>query len=424
MRILVIGINYAPERTSVAPFTTGLCEHLATQGNQVTVVTAFPYYPEWRVWDGYRGLLYRREVLHGVEVRRVAHFVPGKPSSLLQRLAYDLTFTLAAFLAALFTGKCDLIYCSCPPPTVAFAAYLLGIMKRAPFVMKVTDLASDAALSTGIMKNTLGIRLARAFEGFTCRKALAVVCLCQGFIDRLSERGVPAEKLQLIPDWGDTQEIRPQARDASFRQAHDISSGAFVVLHTGNMGKKQDPANVVRAAQLSQDDPDLVWLLVGHGEERAALEQAIQQHGLTNIHMLPLQPAATLSRMYAAADVLLVNQRKAVEDAVIPSKLLTYMAAGRAVVAAVSERSETARQVSRANCGVVVPAEDPRVLVDAACALRSAPAFCQRLGKNGRAYAETNFTKSSVLLRYDEFLARFGRPAAELVLAAHRGGKL
>src|SRR5260370_19742946 len=170
MRILVLGINYAPERTSVAPFTTGLCEHLASRGNDVTVVTAFPYYPEWRVWDGYRGSLYRREFIHGVEVRRVAHFVPAKPSSLLQRLAYDLTFTLAAFIAALFTGKYDLIYCSCPPPTVAFAAYLLGIVKRAPFVMKLTDLASDPPLSTAIMKNAPVIRLALAFQALTYLK--------------------------------------------------------------------------------------------------------------------------------------------------------------------------------------------------------------------------------------------------------------
>jgi colanic acid biosynthesis glycosyl transferase WcaI len=422
MRVLVIGINYAPEKTSVAPFTTGLCEHLASHGNEVTAVTAFPYYPEWRVWDGYRGSLYRRELINGVEVRRVGHFVPAKPSSLIQRLVYDVSFTLAAFIAALFTGKCDLIYCSCPPPTVALAAYLLGILKRAPFVMKLTDLASDAALSTGIVKSSWCIRLARVFEAFTYRKALAVICLCQGFIDRLIERGVPQEKLHLIPDWGDTKEIRPQPRDASFRQAYNISPGVFLVLHTGNMGKKQDLTNVVLAAELSRSDPDLVWLLVGQGEERAELEKKIQQRGLTNIRLLPLQPVEALSRMYAASDALLVNQRKAVEDAVIPSKLLTYMAAGRAVVAAVSERSETARQVRRANCGVVAPAEDPRALLEAVCALRSAPAFCQRLGKNGRAYAEANFTRSSVLQRYDEFLARFGCPSPEFVLAAHPGG--
>src|SRR6202046_1099576 len=94
VRILVIGINYSPEKTSVGPFTTGLCEHLATQGHQVKVVTAFPYYPEWRVWDGYRGSLYRREIINGVIVHRVAHYVPAKASRLIERLAYDFTFTI------------------------------------------------------------------------------------------------------------------------------------------------------------------------------------------------------------------------------------------------------------------------------------------------------------------------------------------
>jgi colanic acid biosynthesis glycosyl transferase WcaI len=423
MRILVIGINYAPERTSVAPFTTGLCEHLVRSGNDVTAVTAFPYYPEWKVWEGYRGSLYRKERINGVEVRRVAHFVPSKPSNLFQRMAYDLSFTLIAFIAALFTGKCDLIYCSCPPPTVAFAAYLLGKVKRAPYVMKVTDLASDAAVSTGIMRNRSLVRLARLFEAFTYRQAQSVICLCQGFIDRLTERGVPPEKLQLIPDWGDTKAIRPQTSDRSFRQEHAIPQEAFLVLHTGNMGKKQDLGNVVRAAQLSRSDTDLLWILVGQGEERDTLEQEIVAHRLANIRLLPLQPPESLSSMYAAADALLVNQKKAVEDAVIPSKLLTYMAAGRPVVAAVSEKSETARQVSRANCGVIVPAEDPRALADALLALRSASAFCQRLGKNGRAYAEANFTKDSVLERYDKFLAQFGHPAEELVMAAHPGAR-
>jgi hypothetical protein len=107
MRILVLGINYAPERTSVAPFTTGLCEHLAEQGHDVNVVTAFPYYPEWRVWDGYRGCWYRRESIHGVNVRRVWHYIPRTPSKLLQRLAYDLSFTLTAFFAALFLSAAD-----------------------------------------------------------------------------------------------------------------------------------------------------------------------------------------------------------------------------------------------------------------------------------------------------------------------------
>jgi len=418
VRILVLGINYVPEKTSVAPFTTGLCEHLAGLGHRVTVVTAFPYYPEWRVWDGYRGELFRRELIRGVEVRRVRHFVPRKPSRLFHRLAYDLSFTLAAFVAVLFAGKCDLIYCSCPPPTVAFAAWLLSLLKRAPFVMKLTDLASDAALSTGILKNGILLRRARAFERFTCSKALAVVCLCQGFINRLRQRGVAPEKLHLIPDWGNTAPVPSGAQQPGFRFAHAIPPGVFLAMHTGNMGKKQDLQNLVRAAQLSRQDAGLLWLLVGEGEERAALEQEILRHDLTNIRLLPLQPPEAVPQMYAAADALLLNQRSAVEDAVIPSKLLTYMSSGRAVVAAVSDRSEAARQVRRADCGVLVPAENPNALLDSVNELRRAPALRQRLGRNGRVYAEAHFTRGRVLQSYERLFAALGFPVAERVRTA------
>jgi putative colanic acid biosynthesis glycosyltransferase WcaI len=165
-------------------------------------------------------------------------------------------------------------------------------------------------------------------------------------------------------------------------------------------------------------DPNLLWLLVGEGEERAALEQEILRHRLTNIRVLPLQPPEAVPQMYAAADTLLLNQRSAVEDAVIPSKLLTYMSSGRAVVAAVSDRSEAARQVHRADCGVLVPAENPDALLSGVNGLRRSPALRQRLGRNGRAYAEAHFTKSRVLQSYERLFAVLGFPVAERARAA------
>jgi colanic acid biosynthesis glycosyl transferase WcaI len=419
MRILVLGINYAPERTSVAPFTTGLCEHLAANGNKVTVVTAFPYYPEWHVWDGYRGSLYRKECINSVTVHRVAHYVPRKPSRLIERLAYDISFTVNCFVAALFTGGCDIIYCSCPPPTVAFAAYLLGLIKGAAYVMKLTDLASDAALATRIMKPGFAIRLARIFEAFSCRKAQVVICLCQGFIDRLKERGVKEEKLRLISDWGDTENLRPGEEGSAFRLANQLSPEQFLVFHTGNMGKKQKLMNVVSAAEASRNEPDLKWMIVGQGEERGQLEEEISRRSLTNVLILPLQPAELLPEMYGSADLLLLNQAAAIEDAVIPSKLLTYMGAGRAIVAAVSEKSEAARQIRRANCGVVVPPENPEALAAAVLVLRKNADLRRALGANARTFAEIHFTKAGVLSRYDEFF-RSLRPVVKGLSMARR----
>jgi colanic acid biosynthesis glycosyl transferase WcaI len=400
MRILVLGTNYAPEKTAVAPFTTGLCEHLAGEGHDVTVIMTFPYYPEWRVFEGYRGRAYQRECINKVNLRRVWHFVPRRTSNLLHRLAHDFSFTLTAFLAGLFTGGCDVIYCICPPPTLALAAYALAKIRGKPYFIKLTDLASDAALATGILKSGAAARIARAVEGFVYRKANKVVCLCQPFIEKLTERGIDQEKLRLIPDWADSQRIYPIADATAFRRAIGLSKDNFLVMHTGNMGKKQDLMNVVYAAELSQDMPDVVWLLVGNGGERSAIEKEMERRKLKNIKLLPLQPVDGLAEMYSAADVLLLNQKATIEDAVIPSKLLTYMAAGRMVLAAASERSEAARLIGNAQCGLRISAEDPKALVDAVSWARQQPALRKRLGANGRTYAEAHFTKQRVLQEY------------------------
>jgi colanic acid biosynthesis glycosyl transferase WcaI len=234
----------------------------------------------------------------------------------------------------------------------------------------------------------------------------------------LKERGIQEEKLRLISDWGDTENLRPGAEGSAFRLATQLSPEQFLVFHTGNMGKKQKLMNVVSAAEASRSEPDLKWIIVGQGEEKDQLQEGISRRRLTNIMLLPLQPAESLPEMYSSADLLLLNQAAAVEDAVIPSKLLTYMGAGRAVVAAVSEKSEAARQIRRANCGVVVPPENPQALAEAVLALRKDAGLRQKLGANARTFAEIHFTKAGVLDRYDEFF-RSLRPELKDLSTAH-----
>ena len=403
MRILILGINYFPERTSVAPFTTGLSEHLSARGHTVQVVTAFPFYPEWRIWEDYRGRITQKETRASVRIRRVRHYIPRRASSLTQRLLHDFSFTAATLCAGLAAGGCDVVYCSCPPPALALAAYVLSRIKNVPYVIKLTDLASDAALATGILREGFLVRCARVMEKLVYGRAQAVVCLCEDFREKLARSGIPADRLCLIPDWGDTESIHPCPSDGSFRKANRIAGEKFVVLHTGNMGKKQDLLNVVRAAALSKGDSNLLWVIVGEGEERARLASEIGARGLDNVLLLPLQPVSQLCQVYAAADVLLLNQKAAVKDAVIPSKLLTYMAAGQPVMAAANSHSVASRLVREARCGVVVKPEDPADLVDGARALRANVPLRLEMGANGRQYAEGNYNKARVLNLYDQF---------------------
>jgi colanic acid biosynthesis glycosyl transferase WcaI len=416
MRVLVVGTNYVPERTGMAPFTTGLCEHFAGQGHDVQVITTFPYYPEWRIWDGYRGKLTQKEKINGVKIRRVWHYVPARASSLLQRLVHDVSFAVHVFFAALFMSKFDIVCCVCPPPTLALTGYLLSLFRRQPYMILLTDLASDAALATGIMREGFAVRMARALEGFLYRHAANVVCICQGFVEKLSARGVDSDSLVLIPLWGNTDNVYPIEGATKFRAANNFKADDFLAMYTGNIGKKQDLMNVVRAAELSKHLTDLTWVLVGQGEERNLIDEAIRQRGLTNIRLLPLQPASILAEMYSAANALFIHQKAAVVDSVIPSKLLTYMAAGRPILAAVSDKSETARYVESANCGLILHPESPEALVKSVLSLQADSALQRRLGASGRAYVQQHFAKDKVLQKYDSLFSRYkgqGHPGTE-----------
>jgi putative colanic acid biosynthesis glycosyltransferase WcaI len=154
---------------------------------------------------------------------------------------------------------------------------------------------------------------------------------------------------------------------------------------------------------LTKDDSELVWVIVGQGEERNLIETEIARKKLTNVRLLPLQPKDTLCQMYAAADLLVLNQKAAVKDAVIPSKLLTYMAAGRPVLAAVNADSETAHLVQTAKCGLIVSPEDAAALARGAASLRANPSLSETMGANGRSYVDHNFTKLHVLGAYEEY---------------------
>ena len=416
MRVLVVGTNYVPERTGMAPFSTGLCEHFADQGHDVHVVTTFPYYPEWRIWDGYRGKLTQRENINGVNVRRVWHYVPARASSLLQRLLHDVSFAIHVFFAALFVRKFDIVCCVCPPPTLALTGYLLSLFRRQPYMILLTDLASDAALATGIMQEGFAVRMARNLEEFLYRHAVNVVCICQGFVEKLTARRVDPDSLVLIPLWGNTDNVYPIEGATKFREANNFKPNDFLAMYTGNIGKKQDLMNVVRAAELSRHLTDLTWVLVGDGEERNLIDDAIRQRGLTNIRMLPLQPVSILAEMYSAANALFIHQKAAVVDSVIPSKLLTYMAAGRPILAAVSDKSETARYVESANCGLVLHPESPEALVESVLSLRSDSALQSRLGASGRTYVQQHFAKDKILQKYDLLFSRYkaqGQPGTE-----------
>ena len=394
MRVVVIGINYPPEMAGIAPHTAALCRHLAVRGDDVCVVTAKPHYPAWRIFPEYRQFGFLRQTLHGVRVIRVPSYIPVHPGSLIRRLLYDGSFALIAGLAALLLPRAHVYLYVGAQPAVAAATALVALIRRRPWVAKVADLAVDAGAAVGILQHPVLVRFLRAAEYTAYRRADAVVVLTEGFAEELTRHGMRGRRLHVVPDSEDLDSFRPTRTRAETRRRLGLDPDQPLVTHIGSIGRKQGLRVTARAA--SRDQTGACWLLVGDGPERPAIERSAPAG---RMRFLTFLPRPDLADVLAASDIALLTQRRRVIESVIPSKLLTYMAAGLPIVAAVHIHSEAARLIRSARCGLVVEPETPGLLGDAIAELLADPDRRRRLGAAGRLFAEREFDRSKVLAR-------------------------
>jgi colanic acid biosynthesis glycosyl transferase WcaI len=401
MRILLVGLNYAPEVVGIGPYTTELAEHFAATGHKVSVLTSFPYYPHWRIDPSYRRKgPFVVETINRVRVVRSPILLPGAGHSTLRRILFDSSSAMTSLMASAGIGAVDIVICVSPPLQLGVTAWLIARSRGARLVLHLQDLVPDAALSVGMMGEGRAVRLARRLEHFAYSRADLITVISEGFSDNLIDKGVPTEKLRLVPNWVDTSKFNAAA-DPAVRAALGAQNGETLVLHTGNMGAKQGLETVIdAAADLAHDN--IVLALVGDGNHRKPLEARASRLGLTNLKFLPLQD--DLPATLAAADVLVLSQRKRVLDSVAPSKLLSYMASGKPIIAAASELSEAARLVRAAGCGVVVPPEEPTALAAAVLELHRRPEDWHTLGVAGRCHVNEHYERSDVLGQWSKLV--------------------
>ncbi len=408
-RVVIITINYAPEPSGFAPHATQIAEYFARQGHTVSVFTGFPFAPSWHRRPEDRGRLFSRTRDGNLTVHRVAHYIPRRPSSVFQRMTMEGSFGLAALLAIVAamlgrTGRPDTVLYIGAQPAVAMLARVVAGLARCPYVVMITDLAARAALDVGMVGHQLS-RLLERFEFAAYRAAAGAIVLCEPFAQALAHHRYPVDRIRVIPSPIDIELVRPVPRTGAFRARHAISKDALLVMHAGSMGLKQGLLNVVAAARLTRDT-NICWVLVGEGEALSDLIEATRRDDLgRRVWFVPFQPDEALAEMFAAADVLLLNQLSAVQDTVIPSKLLTYMAAGRPVLAAVNPASHAAQLLRTADGGVLVTPEDPNALAEAARWCTTAdPVVLAAFGTRNRTYAERHFDQRNIIAAHERFI--------------------
>jgi len=396
-RILITSPYYWPEIVGSAPYVTGVAEHLSQRGHAVTVVTAFPHYP---AWQRDRSPLRASGERGGVRIRRRWLYVPSKQSA-LRRACYEASL-LGGGLTAL--GKRD------RPDVVIGFNFTGGLLAAAasalyhrPYGLVFHDLMGRAASQSGVEGGAGVARAVERMEVAISRRATRVGIIAEGFRTYLERGGVDHGRIQRLRTWS---RFSDPSEDVSTARARlGWRPGDFVALHAGNMGHKQGLDNVLEAARLATST-GLRVVLAGDGNDRARLEASARARSVPTVPFLPLPAPGEYESMLPAADALILNQRGAVNEMALPSKLTAYFAAERPVVAAVSEHSETAHEIEAAGAGIVVTPDDPASLKEALLRIRDRPLDAARLGSQGREYANTVLAEKRVLAEYEVFANR------------------
>jgi colanic acid biosynthesis glycosyl transferase WcaI len=398
-RILLVGINYAPEHSGIAPYTTAAAEHVAAVGNDVLVLAGVPHYPNWRVPDPFRWRLRVEENSKRVRVRRLRHYVPSRQSA-HRRALYEATFG-AHVITQRLPWRPDAVVAVVPSLLGAVAAARVSERHGAPLGIWVQDLMGHAALQSGIPGGRSAARLARQIEGRLLTRATTVAVISDSFRSYVESLGVPAARVHELPNW--CHMSPPRGDRAHTRLRMGWPEDVTIVLHAGNMGLKQGLENVVDAARLAAERKSKVrFVLLGDGSQQSNLRQL--GGNLPSLEFRPPVPLDEFANVLAAADILIVNERVDVMDMSLPSKLTSYFQAGRPIIAAVNPSGETAREIRAAGAGRMVEGGHPDQLLDAIRGLADDPVAAMKFGERGRRHVSLRLGEDAANHRLRRFL--------------------
>ena len=397
MKVTIVGLNYSPEPTGIAPYTAGLAEGLAQFGDDVRVVVGYPHYPQWRIESSFRGST-RRETSSGVRVLRLRHFVPRLPR-LANRLLMELTFGLRAAIAN--WGSPEVIVLVSPALFSTLIAAVRARVSRVPTCIWVQDIYSLGVAESGT-GGGFSARILSTIEGRVLSSAARVVVIHDRFKRYLVEDlGMDGNRVEVVRNWSHVETPGDFDREAE-RSRLGWKSAETIVLHAGNMGAKQALENVVEASFVSQSlGSDIKFVLMGDGNQRSSLEKMARGDRLEIID--PAREDQFMA-VLLAADVLLVNERAGLTEMSVPSKLTSYFRTGLPVIAATDRGSVTAQEIELAGAGIRVDPGEPVALIRAAEVLAADSEASALFGAAGKSFSAAYHSEETAVRRFRTIL--------------------
>lgn len=412
LRILIYGLNAAPELTGIGKYTGEMASWLAARGHDVHLVTAPPYYPAWSRRSDYANTYRVEHPEPNLTVHRCPLYVPQRPTG-LKRMVHLTSFALSSTPVVLSeaTLQPDVVFTVEPTFFGAPVALLAASLARAPSWLHVQDFEIDAAFDLGLLPakgpaHALALSLERVFT----RAFSRVSSISHNMVGRAVSKGVSSSSAILFPNWVDIDAIHPLPPELHNPLREELGlGGKTVVLYSGNMGNKQGleilaPLAQSFAADAARLDPGVHFLFCGDGAFRPQLEDLVGH--LPNVTLLPLQPIERLNQLLNLADIHLLPQRGDAADLVMPSKLTGMLSSGRPVVATAAPGTRLADVIHgpgpASSLGLVVAPEVLSALHTAVAQLASSPSLRRQLGANARVYAVQHLGREQILHRFEQ----------------------
>lgn len=406
LRVVFLTHYFPPEIGAAPARLFELATRLAGGGDIVTVVTGFPNYPSGVIEPGYRGRRFMEEQMDRVRVLRTWVFAtPAR--GFFKRIVNQLSFAISSLMGIRKVGPTDVIFVQSPPLPTGLAALLYTRMKRAPFILNISDIYPQSAVDLGMLRNRAAIHLAEMFELHLYRRAARIAVPTPGMLERLVDRGVPRNKVFLLTNGVDTVTFQPTPPDSELARGLGLD-GHKLFMYAGVHGLAQGLDVILEAAKLTHD-PDILYVLAGEGGDKEALMAKSTAQGISNVRFLPNQPKSSMPALLNLAYASIVPlKRLDLFKSALPSKMFESMAVGRPIVAAMW--GEGADLVEAARCGLVTEPEDPESLSKAVATLAADPGLARRLGAQGREYVVKHFDRKDIADRLAILLREAARP--------------
>jgi glycosyltransferase involved in cell wall biosynthesis len=342
-------------------------------------------------------------MLAGVPVIRVPLYLDHSLSSLKRVLNY-VSFALSSWILGFWLApRPNVIFVYHPPLTIGLPAWILSRLWRVRFVYQIQDMWPETLSATGMIKNRHLLSMAGRFALWVYAKAHSILAISPGFKKNLIGKGIPAEKVQVIPNWmeGDLSEgIDP---DTKLAQGLGLA-GRFNIMFAGNIGEAQGLETVLEAAKLLEGLPEIQFLFIGDGIALPRLEKIAGAQLISNVRFLGRFPHDAMPGLYALADVLLVHLR---DDPLfritVPHKILSYMGSGKPILAALV--GDGADLVTYAGAGISCLPGKPEALAAAVRDfLRMSADERKAMGERGLQTVQTRFNREVLIAKIEKVL--------------------